>query len=123
MIRIARVAALLVLLAATAYALHRWTLLPLRCSRAATRGAAALASSRDDATRLRTAIAENSRALTLDRRPEIYFALGMSHLHALDRPAALEDLTRACAFDPARLAHIPYEDVRREVEGRLRGAR
>ncbi len=80
-----------------------------------TLGAAAEAS--DDP---RVAIAEYQRALQLDRRPEIYFHLGLMQQATLNRPAALEDLVRACAFDPTRLADIPYEDMRKETEQRLR---
>ena len=44
----------------------------------------------------------------------------MTELHALQRAAAVDNLTRACAFDPARLADIPYQDVRDEVGQRIR---
>jgi tetratricopeptide (TPR) repeat protein len=152
--RALRIAGLLLLLAATAYSLHRFALLPLRCSRAASLGAIALetAERRPDYDRRRVAasvreslrgcdcispanvqifltrggasaaldehraaIAEYQRALTIDRRPEIYFALGMSYLQVLDRPAAIRNLRRACAFDPSRITAIPYEDVRAEM--------
>jgi len=142
-----RAAALLLVLAA-AYALDRWTLRPLGCARAAGRGARALEASsrraaavreslrdcegaeaffiRAGASRLmgdsRSAIADYRRALELDRRPETYFGLGLAELDALDRPAAIDDLARACAFDPALLADIPYDDVRRETERRVRAA-
>jgi O-antigen ligase len=68
----------------------------------------------------RAAIAEYERALTIEQRPEIYFDLGMAHLAVLERDAAIANLTRACAFDPARLADIPYPDIRDEIERRLR---
>jgi tetratricopeptide (TPR) repeat protein len=142
-----RVAALLLVLAA-AYALDRWTLLPLGCAHAAGRGSRALeANSRRAATvreslrdcesaealfiragasRLmgdpRAAIADYRRALDLDRRPETYFGLGLAELDVLDRPAAIDAFMHACAFDPARLADIPYDDVRRETERRVRAA-
>jgi tetratricopeptide (TPR) repeat protein len=153
-----RCVALLLLVTATAYALERWTLNPLRCGHAASLGAAALdrtsptviqmqrlarqirddlqdcacvsppdssipmtlgatAEASDDP---RVAIAQYQRALQLDRRPEIYFHLGLMQQETLNRPAALENIVRACAFDPARLADIPYEDVRQETERRLR---
>jgi tetratricopeptide (TPR) repeat protein len=153
-----RGAALLLLFAATAYALDRWTVRPLRCGHAASLGAAALdrqlpdflppqrlarqiradlqdcacvtppdasipmtlgaaAEASDDP---RTAIAEYQRALQLDRRPEIYFHLGLMQQATLNRPAALESIARACAFDPARLADIPYDDMRKEAKQRLR---
>jgi tetratricopeptide (TPR) repeat protein len=145
----ARMGGLLLLVAATVYSLARFVYLPLRCARAASmvattpRAAArlrddlrgcecvtareahvpfilgdALATLGDD----RGAIAEYERALTIERRPEIYFALGMAQLRALQRAAALDNLTRACAFDPARLADIPYQDARDEVERRIRSA-
>ena len=155
---IARIAGLMLIAGATAYSLSRCVLVPLRCARAASRGAAALDADerqRDYATRRlatrvranlrgcecvsapnahiafilggvsatlgddRAAVTEYERALILERRPEIYFGLGMAQ-RALDRSAAMENLTRACAFDPARLADIPYQEIRDEVEGRLR---
>ncbi len=153
-----RGAALLLLIAATVYALDRWTVKPLRCGHAASLGAAALdrelptpfqtqrlarqirddlqgcecisppdasipmtlgaaAEASDDP---RVAVAEYQRALQLDRRPEIYFHLGLMQQETLNRSAALENIVRACAFDPARLADIPYEDVRKDTEQRLR---
>ena len=78
----------------------------------------ALAQLGDD----RGAAAQYTRALSAARRPEIYFALGMVELRLLDRPRALADLTRACAFDPERLADIPFRDVREDVERRIRSA-
>jgi hypothetical protein len=142
---IARIAGLLLLIVATAYALERWTLLPLRCARATWHGARALdAAGERAAAGVRASlrgcecaathelffvragasrsIADYRRALELDRRPETYFALGIAEVDALDRRAAIDDLTRACAFDPARLADIPYEEIRHEVEQRLRAA-
>ena len=157
-ITVVRGAALLLLVAATVYALDRWALNPLRCGHAASLGAAALdrespallqtqrlarqiradlqgcacvtppdasipmtlgaaAEASDDPG---TAIAEYQRALQLDRRPEIYFHLGLMQQETLNRSAALENIVRACAFDPARLADIPYEDMRKETEQRLR---
>jgi len=153
-----RGAALLLLIAATVYALDRWTIKPLRCGHAASLGAAALdreaptplqaqrlarqiradlqdcacitppdatipmtlgaaAEASDDP---RIAIAEYQRALQIDRRPEIYFHLGLMQQETLNHPAALENIVRACAFDPARLPDIPYDDTRKETEQRLR---
>ncbi len=153
-----RGAALLLLIAATVYALDRWTVNPLRCGHAASLGAAALdrespadfqarrlarqirddlqgcacvtppdasipmtlgaaAEASDDP---RIAIAEYQRALQLDRRPEIYFHLGLMQQETLNRSGALENVVRACAFDPARLADIPYDDMRKETKKRLR---
>ncbi len=66
------------------------------------------------------AIAAYHRALAVDRRPEIYLSLGFAQLEALDRPAAIESFAAAGAFSPARLEAIPYDDVRTEVEERIR---
>lgn len=154
-----RIAGLLLLVAATAYALHRWTIVPWRCSLAASRASAALqdVDAANDYVKLRVArsviaslagcervsppnvqidytraealallgdhraaIAGYQRALTIDRRPEIYFDLGMSHLQLLDRQAAVDDLAHAVAFDPARLDEISAGDLRSEVETRVR---
>jgi hypothetical protein len=59
------------------------------------------------------------RALTIDRRPEIYLALGFAELEALDRPGAIDSFAMAGAFAPAQLERIPYDDVRSEVEARI----
>ena len=154
---IVRAAALLLLVAATGYAL-RVTLLPLRCERAASLGAAALQASEQKSDYAKRRVAESvradlrgcecvsppdvevfftlagassalgdaratvaycRRALAIERRPEIYFALGLAQLDALDRPGAIDSLTRACAFDPKRLADIPYDDVREETKRRI----
>lgn len=156
-ITIVRCAGLLLLVAATVYALDRLTITPLRCGHAASLGAAALdrespapfqaqrlarqirddlqgcgcvtppdatipmtlgaaAEASDDP---RTTIAEYQRALQLDRRPEIYFHLGLMQQATLN-PSAIENIVRACTFDPARLADIPYDDMRKETEKRLR---
>ena len=155
---ILRGVALLLLIAATLYALDRWSLQPLRCGHAASLGAAALSRSTPSvyqAQRLtrqlradlegceclsppdanipmtlgaaaetsddpRTAIAEYERALLIDRRPEIYFHLGLAQQETLNRTAALENIVRACAFDPSRLDDIPYDEMRKETEQRLR---
>jgi Tfp pilus assembly protein PilF len=68
----------------------------------------------------RSAIADYRRALATERRPEIYLQLGLAQLGALDRAGAVDSLARACAFDPSRLPDIPYEEIRREVERRMR---
>ena len=154
----ARVAALLVLLAITAYALQRFVARPMRCVYAATIGAAELdargqrrdASTLQLAGRLRTslrdcdcvsppdarifltrggaaevlgqpgvAIGDYRRALAIDHRPELYFNLGLAQLDALDRAGAIDSLVAACAFDPARLADIPYDEIRAETKRRL----
>lgn len=59
------------------------------------------------------------RALTIDRRPELYLALGFAQLEALDRPAAIDSFAAAGAFAPAQLERILYDDVRSEVEARI----
>ncbi len=156
---IARVAAALVLAIASAVALDRGVIEPLRCSHAASK-ASVLLDSLSEATDMRrravaarvldrlqdceqisppdvtipfaqavaeemseneqAAIAAYQRALQIDRRPEIYFRLGVVQLAALDRNGGIESLTRACTFDPRLLGEIPYEDVRREVQERIR---
>ncbi len=68
----------------------------------------------------RSAVREYQQALLLDRRPEIYLNLGLAQLEALDRPAAVDNLARACAFNPALLSEIPYEEIRQETRQRLR---
>jgi len=59
------------------------------------------------------------RALAVHRRPELYLALGLAQLEALDRSAAIDSFAAAGAFDPAQLERIPYDDVRAEVEQRI----
>ncbi len=67
----------------------------------------------------RVAIAEYQRARQLDRHPEIYFHLGLMQQATLN-PSAIENIVRACAFDPARLRDIPYDDMSKETDKRLR---
>lgn len=155
---IVRIAASLLVAAAMAYALNGWVLVPLRCSHAASVGAAEIDEAGDAAdyttqrlvrrvgtnlqgcdcvtppdTRiffvrgaaaqgggdLRTAIADYRRALEIDRRPEIYLHLGLAQLDGSDRAAAIENLVRACAFDPSRLGAVD-DNLRQEIKGRLR---
>lgn len=154
-----RAVGLLLVIAATGYALDRWALRPLRCGYAASVGAATLVQRQQSdyqtrrlAAQIRadlegcacvsppdaripmtlgaaaeaiddthTAITEYQRALLIDRRPEIYFHLGLTQQETPDRAAAIDNIVRACAFDPARLADIPYDDVRQETERRIRG--
>jgi len=78
---------------------------------------AAAAEASDDP---RAAIIEYQRALQRDRRPEIYFQLALAQQQTLNHPAALDNLLRACAFDPARLKDIPYDEMRKETEQKLR---
>ena len=70
----------------------------------------------------RSAMAEYGRALEIDRRPETYFELGMTATDAFDARAAIENLTRACAFDPRRIADIRFQDIRSETTRRIRAA-
>jgi tetratricopeptide (TPR) repeat protein len=145
---VARVAALVLLLAGTGIALARWVFHPLHCSHVASFAAAALEAddaragafgtraelascncvtppdavipvARGAAARVegdpRAAIADYQRALAIDRRPEIYFQLGLAQLEAGDRPAAIQSLARACAFDPARLTEISDAEIRQET--------
>ena len=149
---VARAIAFAALLAATVGLFDRGVVHPLRCSRAASFGAARLEGgetligtlgiradlascacvtppeaivpiARGAAARVlgdsRAAVAEYQRALAIDRRPEIYFQLGLAQLANRDRPAGIESLTRACAFDPARLSEIADPDARRDVRLRL----
>ena len=67
----------------------------------------------------KAAVATYEQILAMDRRPEIYFALGLSHLAAFDRASALDSFERACEFDPKRLRKVPYDELREEVERRL----
>jgi tetratricopeptide (TPR) repeat protein len=67
-----------------------------------------------------SAITLYKEALALDRRPEIYFGLGMAQLDAGERAAAIETFTEATAFAPTVLADIPYDEVRAEVAQRIR---
>jgi tetratricopeptide (TPR) repeat protein len=78
---------------------------------------AAAAEASDD---LRTAITQYQRALLIDRRPELYFNLGLAQQEAPARPAALENIVRACAFDPSRLKDIPYDEMRKATKRRIR---
>jgi tetratricopeptide (TPR) repeat protein len=150
--------ALLLLGAATVYAIARWTLDPLRCTYAASTGAARLESAdpsdyrtRRVARQLRNelancqcvsppdagifmtraaaaendgdrvaAIAEYQNALRVDRRPEIYFDVGLLQHETGNERDAVANLARACAFNPALAADIPDESLRLETERRVR---
>jgi len=156
---ILRTIALLLLGAATVYAVERWTLDPLRCTHVASTGAEMLEhvdaadyrtvraahQLRIDLERCRcisppgvgipmtrataadvdgdraAAIAEYQNALRIDRRPEIYFQLGLLQ-HEIGRDNdAMNNLVRACAFNPALLADIPDDALRSDIQRRLRG--
>jgi hypothetical protein len=156
---ILRAIALLLLGAATVYAIERSTFHPLRCTYAASTGAAMLdhADPADYHTRraahqLRidleacpcvsppdvsipmtraaaaevdgdrpTAIAEYQNALRLDRRPEIFFQLGLLQHETGNDNDGMNNLVRACAFNPA-LADIPDDALRLETQRRVRAA-
>jgi hypothetical protein len=156
---ILRAIALLLLGAATVYAIERWTLDPLRCTHAASTGAAMLdhanpadyrtrraaqqlrndledckcvsppavgismtrsAAAEVDGNRV-AAIAEYQNALRIDRRPEIYFQLGLLQHETGNDNDAMNNLVRACAFNPALLADIPDEALRINIQSRVRG--
>jgi len=68
----------------------------------------------------RAAIDSYQRALTIDRRPEIYIDLGLAQLDALDRRGAIESFATAGSFAPSQLERIPYPDVRADAERRIR---
>jgi tetratricopeptide (TPR) repeat protein len=155
---IVRIVLALLVLSAAAVALRWWVVLPLRCSHAASVGAAELDNVSDTADYrpeslarsidtslegcdcvsppdaricfvrgavaqgggdLRTAIEGYRRALEIDRRPEIYLHLGLAQLQTSDRAAGIENLVRACAFDPARLSAID-DNLRSEIKRRIR---
>jgi tetratricopeptide (TPR) repeat protein len=69
---------------------------------------------------MQDAIRAFRRALAVDRRPEIYLALGLTQLDAIDQPGAIESFVVAGSFAPARLDEIPYGDIRREAKRRIR---
>ncbi|MEA2326112.1 MAG: hypothetical protein QOE68_1071 [Thermoanaerobaculia bacterium] len=153
-----RAIGLLLLLAATAYAIERWTLHPMRCTYAASTGAVMLeradpadyrvrraahqlrveledcqcvsppdvaipmtraAAAEVDGDRV-AAIAEYQNALRVDRRPEIYFHLGLLQHETGNDNDAIDNLARACAFNPALIADIPYDALRLETQRRVR---
>jgi hypothetical protein len=66
------------------------------------------------------AIREFRVALAVDRRPELYLALGLAQLDALDGAGAIDSFVAAGTFAPARLDEIPYNDVRSETKRRIR---
>lgn len=99
MTRAARIAALLMLFATAAYALERFALHPLRCSRAATRGAFALQQQRRDfaqrqlAERIRTELRDcTCTAQELHTRARASAITG-------NHDAAISDYRRALELD------------------------
>jgi tetratricopeptide (TPR) repeat protein len=155
-----RALALLLLGAATVFAIERWIRDPLRCTYTASTGAARLeladpsdyrtrrvarqlrselencqcvdppdvgilmtraAAAEIDGDRI-AAIAEYQNALRIGRRPEIYFHIGLLQYETGNERDAIRNLARACAFNPALLADIPYDSVRAETRRSVRGA-
>jgi tetratricopeptide (TPR) repeat protein len=97
----------------------------LRCERFASgnsRIAYVLGNAYRDHGEPEKAIASYRRALSVDRRPEIYFALGMAQLEALHHDDAIDSFVQAGVFAPAQLAEIPYDTVRAEAERRIRSS-
>lgn len=58
------------------------------------------------------AIASYQRALATARRPELYFALGLSEVAAGDEKNAAEHFAQAAAFDPRIVETIPDDTAR-----------
>jgi Flp pilus assembly protein TadD len=54
-------------------------------------------------------------ALRLDRRPEIYFNLGMLEMQAGQRDAAILDFAYAVRFEPPLITEIPGESLQKEI--------
>lgn len=153
-----RAIALLLLGAATVYAIERWTLDPLRCTHVASIGAAMLEGGESADYRIRraahqlridlercrcisppdvgipmtraaaadvdgdraTAIIEYQNALRIDRRPEVYFQLGLLQHETGHDDDAVNNLVRACAFNPALFAEIPDDALRINIQRRVR---
>jgi tetratricopeptide (TPR) repeat protein len=59
------------------------------------------------------------RALTVDRRPEVYLGLGIEQWKAGHRAEAIDTLTLACAFAPSMLDSIEDGVARQEVMKRI----
>lgn len=69
--------------------------------------------------RLEDAAAMYRLALSYDRRPELYYNLGVVELELKQRPAAVADLLTAVRFSRAYLSDLP-DDVRSELTDLLR---
>jgi tetratricopeptide (TPR) repeat protein len=61
------------------------------------------------------AIATYTRALAFDKRPEIYYNIGMLHLGNGRRGEAITNLYQAVLFDRTFMDDVPYEDVKAEL--------
>jgi tetratricopeptide (TPR) repeat protein len=59
------------------------------------------------------------RALRFDRRPELYFDLGLMQLELGKVADAEESFVQAAFFDPYTILEIPPEDVRNRVMDRV----
>jgi tetratricopeptide (TPR) repeat protein len=66
-----------------------------------------------------TAAAMYERALRSDRRPEIYFDLGLMQLELARTADAEENFVQAGSFDPYTILDIPPDDVRMRVMERV----
>jgi tetratricopeptide (TPR) repeat protein len=56
--------------------------------------------------RWRDALDTYTRALGIDRRPEIYFNRGLAHLHLGESDAAVADMATAARFNPFLLERL-----------------
>ena len=65
------------------------------------------------------AAAAYREALKYDRRPELFFSLGLVELDLGQRDAAIKDLTTAATFNPNVTDAIVYDDVRQIVFNRV----
>ena len=65
------------------------------------------------------AIATLRRALLIDRRPEIYFAIGTVLVELGRMDEAVDHFVTATRFSSVRLEHIASPEARRRVEERL----
>jgi tetratricopeptide (TPR) repeat protein len=65
------------------------------------------------------AVKSYQRALSIDRRPEIYLGLGMEQLQTGAREAGVNTLFQACSYDPRLLDVIEDGQARVEVRKRL----
>jgi tetratricopeptide (TPR) repeat protein len=66
-----------------------------------------------------TAAAMYETALRFDRRPEIYFDLGLMQLDLARTADAEESFVQAGSFDPYTILEIPPDDVRNRVMQRV----
>ena len=69
--------------------------------------------------RLPDAVRMYKTALAYDRRPEIYYNLGIVELQLQQRPAAMADLLTAVRFSRMYMSDLP-DDVRNELTELIR---